>query len=74
MAAVLTSASGMIALLDEPNDVLKAHALKKLDSLVDTFWADISTALLKIEALYDDDEFSERQLAASLASKVTTTR
>jgi 26S proteasome regulatory subunit N2 len=60
----------MLALLDEPNDLLKAAALKNLDLIVDQFWADISAALLKIEALYDDDEFTERQLAASVASKV----
>lgn len=37
-----SSAAGAIALLEEPEPVLKEHALKVLISLVPQFWAEIS--------------------------------
>ncbi|CAO3669707.1 unnamed protein product [Umbelopsis vinacea] len=66
----LTSASGVIALLDEDQVELKTYALQKLNSLVNDFWAEISDSVAKIEILYEDSEFSERELAALVASKV----
>lgn len=44
-AAVLTSAAGVVALLDEPAPQLKVHALRSLDALVDRHWAEISAAV-----------------------------
>nr|AAG33625.1 proteosome subunit RPN2 [Drosophila melanogaster] len=38
----LTSAAGIISLLDEPMPDLKVFALKKLDNIVDEFWPEIS--------------------------------
>lgn len=66
----LTSASGVIALLDEDQVELKTYALQKLNSLVNDFWAEISDSVAKIEILYEDSEFSQRELAALVASKV----
>ncbi|KAG0327315.1 proteasome regulatory particle base subunit [Dissophora globulifera] len=66
----LTSAAGVIALLDEQDDDLKVYALQKLNGLVDQFWAEISDAVSKIEIMYEDAEFKDRQLAALVASKV----
>ncbi|GJJ69702.1 26S proteasome regulatory subunit N2 [Entomortierella parvispora] len=66
----LTSAAGVIALLDEQDDDLKVYALQKLNAIVDQFWAEISDAVSKIEIMYEDTEFKDRQLAALVASKV----
>ncbi|KJE92162.1 proteasome 26S subunit [Capsaspora owczarzaki ATCC 30864] len=69
-ASVLTSAAGVIALLDETQPQLQAFALGKLNGLVDTFWAEISESVRRIEELYEDEAFHNRQLAALVASKV----
>ncbi|XP_077516303.1 regulatory particle non-ATPase 2 [Amblyomma americanum] len=66
----ITSAAGIISLLEENQTELKVFALKKLDNIVDEFWAEISEAIEKIEVLYEDNGFPERQLAALVASKV----
>ncbi|KAG0345034.1 proteasome regulatory particle base subunit [Podila humilis] len=66
----LTSAAGVIALLDEHDNELKVYALQKLNSIVDQFWAEISDAVSKIEIMYEDTGFKDRQLAALVASKV----
>jgi hypothetical protein len=46
--ARLTSASGILALLDEEQDELKEFALKKLDELVHEFWAEIAASVSKM--------------------------
>ncbi|XP_075535921.1 regulatory particle non-ATPase 2 [Dermacentor variabilis] len=66
----ITSAAGIISLLEENQTELKVFALKKLDNIVDEFWAEISEAIEKIEVLYEDNAFPERHLAALVASKV----
>ncbi|OBZ82826.1 26S proteasome non-ATPase regulatory subunit 1 [Choanephora cucurbitarum] len=66
----LTSANGIIALLDEQQPELKVYALQQLNTLVDEFWAEISDSIAKIEILYEDTSFSQRELAALVASKV----
>lgn len=66
----LTSAAGLLALLDENEPDLKVFALKNLHHIVDVFWAEISESVDKIEVLYEDEAFKQRQLSALLASKV----
>lgn len=66
----ITSAAGIISLLDEPMAELKEFALKKLDVIVDEFWPEISESIEKIEILHEDKVFSQHQLAALVASKV----
>ncbi|KAK6626505.1 proteasome regulatory particle base subunit [Polyplax serrata] len=66
----ITSAAGIISLLDEDMPELKVFALRKLDAIVDEFWMEISEAIEKIEILHEDKDFSQQNLAALVASKV----
>lgn len=66
----LTSAAGIIALLDETEPELKYYALKKLDGIVEEFWAEISDVITKIEELCENDTFRHRDLSSLIASKV----
>jgi len=72
MTTYLTSAAGIISLLDEPQPTVKAFALSKLDQIVNEFWPEIADSILKIEILHEDESFPlpQRQLAALVASKV----
>ncbi|XP_077250441.1 26S proteasome non-ATPase regulatory subunit 1 homolog A-like [Tasmannia lanceolata] len=70
MATMVSSASGLLAMLNEPHPVLKLHALSNLNTIVDSFWPEISTSVPTIESLYEDEEFDQRQLAALVVSKV----
>ncbi|GAA0166442.1 protease [Lithospermum erythrorhizon] len=69
-ATMVSSAGGLLAMLNEPNSLLKHHALTNLNNFVDFFWPEISTSVPIIESLYEDEEFDQRQLAALLVSKV----
>jgi len=69
-AAVLTSASGILSLLEEPDVELKVHALEQLNKVVDHFWSEIASSIPQIEELYEDEDFGQRKLAAVVASKV----
>lgn len=44
MAAVLgmTTAAGLLSLLDEPEIVLQEHAVKQLNDVVDVFWPEVA--------------------------------
>lgn len=66
----ITSAAGIISLLDEKPPEIKVFALQKLDSIVDEFWPEISDAIEKIEILYEDKSFAQHELAGLVASKV----
>ncbi|XP_062226670.1 26S proteasome non-ATPase regulatory subunit 1 homolog A-like isoform X2 [Phragmites australis] len=68
--ATVSSASGLLAMLQEPAAELKLHALASLNSVVHLFWPEISTSVPAIESLYEDEEFDQRQLAALVVSKV----
>ncbi|KAK9329312.1 armadillo-type protein [Lipomyces starkeyi] len=68
--ATLTSATSLLALLDEPDQSLQVYALKNLNQLADEFWAEIADYVTKIEELYEDDKFPQSKLAALVASKV----
>eukprot|EP00357_Protocruzia_adherens_P000660 CAMPEP_0115019668 /NCGR_PEP_ID=MMETSP0216-20121206/29598_1 /TAXON_ID=223996 /ORGANISM="Protocruzia adherens, Strain Boccale" /LENGTH=1033 /DNA_ID=CAMNT_0002391217 /DNA_START=47 /DNA_END=3151 /DNA_ORIENTATION=- len=71
MATVqLSSASGLLSFFQEDSYELKAHALVKLDQVVDIFWPEISDFLQDIEALFEDEKFPDKSLAAFVASKV----
>jgi len=84
---MLTSAGGILALLQDNPDVkqgtssdqeiklkvqLTQFALRKLDMVVDEFWAEISDSIQTIEVVYEDKMYPTevRQLAALVASKV----
>ncbi|XP_055381283.1 26S proteasome non-ATPase regulatory subunit 1 [Condylostylus longicornis] len=66
----ITSAAGIISLLDESQPEIKIFALKKLDNIVDEFWPEISESIEKIEMLHEDRGFPENKLAGVVASKV----
>ncbi|KAM9646491.1 26S proteasome non-ATPase regulatory subunit 1-like [Trichechus inunguis] len=67
---MITSAAGIISLLDEEEPQLKEFELHKLNAVVNDFWAEISESVDKIEVLYEDEGFQSRQFAALVASKV----
>lgn len=69
-ATMVSSAGGLLAMLNESHPALKLHALSNLNTFVDYFWPEISTSVPIIESLYEDEEFDQRQLAALLVSKV----
>lgn len=65
--------AGILALLSESDPTLIQYALEQLNSLVNSFWAEISDEISSIEVLYENEADlpqSTRQLAALLASKV----
>ncbi|XP_060212757.1 26S proteasome non-ATPase regulatory subunit 1 homolog A-like [Lycium barbarum] len=69
-ATTVSSAGGLLAMLNESHPQLKLHALSNLNTFVDYFWPEISTSVSVIESLYEDEEFDQRQLAGLVASKV----
>ncbi len=72
MAAVaVSSASGLLSLLDEDDESLKLYALQSLNRIVHEFWFQIASqqAIASVEAFYEDETFSHRELAALVASK-----
>jgi 26S proteasome regulatory subunit N2 len=66
----LVSAAGLVGFLSEPDPELKVFALKTLDSQIDHLWTEVVNSVPEIEALYEDESFPERSLAALVASKV----
>lgn len=65
-----SSASDVLALLEEDSEALQVHALELLNQTVHEFWYQVSGYVSTIEALYEDESFSQRELAALVASKV----
>lgn len=66
----LTTAAPLLALLRETDNEVKSYALNSINGLVDQLWSDISNEIAYIEALYDDNKFKDRKLAALVASKI----
>ncbi|KAL2151198.1 hypothetical protein VTH82DRAFT_6296 [Thermothelomyces myriococcoides] len=66
----LVSASGVLGFLADEEPELKVFALKTLNDDIDTVWTEVAGALSQIEALYEDESFPERQLAALVLAKV----
>lgn len=67
---VPSSAAPALSLLEEPEPLLQAYALRSLNALADSFWPEISGAVDKIQELSEDETFKERNLAAIVAAKV----
>ena len=44
-ATMVSSAGGLLAMLNETHPLLKLHALSNLNNLVDNFWPEISTSV-----------------------------
>lgn len=67
-----SSAEGALALLTEEDDALKVYALQRINATVHENWHQASSAVATVEALFEDEDFSHRELAALVASKVRT--
>jgi len=66
----ITSASGVLAQLEEPDADICVNALYQLNNVVDQFWAEIADRLDIIETLYEQQTFKAREMAALVISKV----
>ncbi|KAK9822620.1 hypothetical protein WJX74_011008 [Apatococcus lobatus] len=70
MAVAISSATGVLSLLNEEDDALRLYALQVLNKLVHEFWFQVASSIASVEAFYEDEEFGHRDLAALVASKV----
>ncbi|KAG8533085.1 uncharacterized protein KY384_001868 [Bacidia gigantensis] len=66
----LTSAVGVLGFLSEPDPELQIFALRKLNEEIDSLWTEVVGLIDQVEALYEDPQFPQRELAALVASKV----
>mmetsp|Transcript_36568 Transcript_36568/g.53685 ORF Transcript_36568/g.53685 Transcript_36568/m.53685 type:complete len:895 (+) Transcript_36568:216-2900(+) len=68
----LSTASGLLAMLNEPSPPLRNAALTRLLSCVDTLWHEVAESLPDLEALSEDTELDvkTRETAAAVASRV----
>ncbi|MCJ1322571.1 proteasome regulatory particle base subunit [Xylographa vitiligo] len=66
----LTSAAGLVGFLSEPDTELQIFALRKLNDEINSLWTEVAGSVGEIEALYEDEAFPERELAALVAAKV----
>ena len=69
-SARATSASGLLALLAEPEPELVGAALRGLDAAVPQFWFEIAQSIGALEAVAEDEASPHRELASLVASKV----
>lgn len=67
---VASSAAPALALLEEQEPTLQAHALSSLDVLADSFWPEISGAVDRIQELSESTSFAEKDLASLVVAKV----
>lgn len=65
-----SGASSVLALLEEDDDCLKIFALEQINEGIDELWFQLSGSISLVEALFEDEHFSHRELAALVASKV----
>lgn len=70
VSARATSASGLLALLAEPEPELVGAALRGLDAAVPQFWFEIAQSIGALEAVAEDEASPHRELASLVASKV----
>ena len=66
----LISANGVVGFLSEPDPELQIFALRTLNEEIDSLWTEVVDSVGEVEALYEDPQFPERELAALVASKV----
>jgi 26S proteasome regulatory subunit N2 len=66
----LTSAAGLVGFLSEPDTELQVFALRRLNDEIESLWTEVAGSLDEIEAIYEDEAFPERELAALVAAKV----
>ena len=64
------TAQGLLAFLDESDEVFQAHGLRELLKVVSSEWPQIAEEIGTIEKLALNEKFKDRYLAAELASRV----
>lgn len=64
------SAAQFLAMLSDNIQEKQVYALRKIAQIVDYQWPEISDQLPRIEGLMEESSFPEKELAASIASKV----
>ena len=55
LAPSISSAAGVLSLLNEDDEELQIHALKQLHRIVDLYWSEISDAVDVLEELSEDE-------------------
>lgn len=66
----LSSAGGILSLLDDADPSLNVYALERLNKMVPAYWPEISEKIELIETFYENGDFEARELAALIAAKV----
>ena len=70
----LTTATGILAMLDEKDPKLKGYALKCMNRLMEEYWPEFAESefIRKVEVFYESNNYpaEERQLAALVAAKI----
>eukprot|EP00538_Stauroneis_constricta_P000289 CAMPEP_0119558490 /NCGR_PEP_ID=MMETSP1352-20130426/10819_1 /TAXON_ID=265584 /ORGANISM="Stauroneis constricta, Strain CCMP1120" /LENGTH=1070 /DNA_ID=CAMNT_0007605863 /DNA_START=207 /DNA_END=3419 /DNA_ORIENTATION=- len=68
----VATATGLVAMLQEPSVQVKSKVLEKLLACVDTLWHEVAESLADLESLAEDAEMTKevRQTAAAVASRV----
>ena len=65
MAVAVSSASGLLSLLEEDDVALNLHALQALNRVVHDFWFQIAGSISAIESFAEDEGFSHRELSSA---------
>jgi 26S proteasome regulatory subunit N2 len=70
----LTTATGILAMLDEKDPKLMSYALKCMNRLMDEYWPEFAESefIRKVEIFHESSNYpmEERQLAALVAAKI----
>ena len=70
----LTTATGILAMLDEKDAKLKGYALKCMNRLMEEYWPEFAESeyIRKVEIFHESNAYpaEERQLAALVAAKI----
>eukprot|EP00560_Eucampia_antarctica_P007127 CAMPEP_0197823392 /NCGR_PEP_ID=MMETSP1437-20131217/721_1 /TAXON_ID=49252 ORGANISM="Eucampia antarctica, Strain CCMP1452" /NCGR_SAMPLE_ID=MMETSP1437 /ASSEMBLY_ACC=CAM_ASM_001096 /LENGTH=1035 /DNA_ID=CAMNT_0043422531 /DNA_START=141 /DNA_END=3248 /DNA_ORIENTATION=+ len=64
------SASGLLAMLSEPDVTLQSHALHKLLEKINVLWHEVAEVLPELESIAEESTHPARQVAAAVASRV----
>ncbi|THW57429.1 26S proteasome regulatory complex, non-ATPase subcomplex, Rpn2/Psmd1 subunit [Aureobasidium pullulans] len=70
MVGAPSAAASLVGFLSEPDTALQIFALEELNNDMDNIWTEVSGSIGQIEALYEDESFPNRELAALVAAKV----
>ena len=66
----LSGAGGLVGFLGEPDPHVQAFALQYIYDDIDLLWSEIAESVGQIEALFEDESFPDRELAAIIVAKI----